>query len=986
MGKAARNRARRKQAEALAQERDATRDALSELFELNDLTGFRGLLARRPELLEQSALDEIAELSQAPGYGPLIAHAHRLLSAAQIDPASAWDVFDRDRRAADVRGKDLEAQQNQIDAAESSGDLPQALELIACALPVAIELGYGLSVCELLHQRGRILSRLGTARRAEEMEEALESFEAALEVAVPGEQAARILMHRGLAYGERVKGDPAENVDRAIVSLRDGLAQLDLSGSGDDELRAMMKTNLAVAMIRSQRDRLAAARAAAVLCEQALEYRSPDRDANNWAYTQINLGYALLTVAELDGGDRDQAAAALEAVLAHGTSITEQTLLGGAHHALGRLELGAASHSPEQMIEAHAAGRLDDLYDTAAALRAAREHLTAALTLTPKARDALTYVRILDDLTSALDQLGEEDEALALARDGLDLVSPQSAPVTCKNLAWRVGSILSKREDWPGAAGAFATALAAAEITVNARIDSGARANEIRSVGNLHRWAAYAFARAGDPRAAALALDSGRARELQRRLGLRAEDERVLDRVPNELRSRYEKALAAFAASAIDAADTDASRRLGEAIAAIRELPGFEDFRTGARWSEIAAAVDPAWPLVYMNPAPQGTLLLVLRRQSDGEVVAETRFATVTSTEVFMQIFVNGGEFDGEEPSGSYLLAASGHGDNRDVAGGLDELLPWLSRTIVVPLAELLEDIDTRAATLVPCGPLDMAPLHAAPLSSDGDVLADRFELRSAPSATVCAAASARAERTGNKQRRLVALADPDGSLPGAGPEVKEIAALFEGDTSACAFGLDATVEFLRSHAAHASHLHFACHARSGLFDAGEAAIELASGPLPATALTAVAQLDARLAVVSACQGAQSTMGGLRQAEFSIAAALLAAGSACVIASLWPVDDLATALLMTRLYQELRDKEMTPPRALRSAQAWLRGLTEEQEKAFFHRHPELAAEYARRLAQDRLPGRRGPSSIALSDARRPYSHPDFWAAFIAVGV
>ena len=300
---------------------------------------------------------------------------------------------------------------------------------------------------------------------------------------------------------------------------------------------------------------------------------------------------------------------------------------------------------------------------------------------------------------------------------------------------------------------------------------------------------------------------------------------------------------------------------------------------------------------------------------------------------------------------------------------------------------QLLNSINAGAATLVLCGTLDMAPLHATPLPSGDEVLADRIVLRYAPSATVCATAISRAKLARSTPARLVALADPDGSLPAAQPEVKEIAAVFDGDTSACASGSAATLAFLRRHAPRASHLHFSCHARGGMFDADEAAIELASGPLPASGLTAVAQLKARLVVVSACQSAQATMGGLLQAEFSIAAALLAAGSACVVASLWPVNDLATALLMTRLYQELRGGTRTPPEALRAAQLWLRDLSEEQERRFLDRHAELAAEYARRVVAGDPPGRRGGAGGGQPQSpARPYAHPEFWAPFIAVGV
>jgi CHAT domain-containing protein/tetratricopeptide (TPR) repeat protein len=987
MGKAARNRTRRRNQAEQEQQREAARDAVGELLQLEDLAAFTDMLEQNPELLGATAIEELRRVAQSPGYGPLIARVLHLLEGARSDPHAAWEAFSRARELSDAAGRDLEVLQDEIDVARATGKLPHALELIEQALKLANEIGYGLSVCDLLTKRGLLLVELNADQRASEVDAALIAFEEALEIAVPGEQAARILMLRGLAYSERVNGDPAENTDRAIVSVRDGLTQLE--GSENQELRAMMQTNLAVAMIRSGRDRAGAARAAANLCRQALTYRSTERDPHDWAYSQINLGYALQTLAELGEGEPNEARTAYTEVLAHGDLITDTALLGSAHHALGRLELHAAHNTPEDIAQAHGTGELEELYDDTAALRSAREHLQAALDLTPKAPDPLRYARILDDLSNALDQLGQEDEALARAQEALELVTPGSAPVVSKDVGWRVGALLGKRGDWDSAATAFRAALAGAELTLNARIDTTFREREIQSAGNLHRWAAYALAKAGDVEGAALTLDGGRARELQRRLGLPGSDEVALAQVPAELREHYEAALGAFVASPIDGTDTIASRRLGETIAAIRELPGLSRFRTGPQWDEIIGAIEPGWPLVYVNPTPLGTLVLLLCER-DGEVSAEVEFIEVTSTEVFMHLAVGGGDLDAATVTagGSYLIGASAQGlPDHDLAGDLDQLLPWLGGTIAGPLADLLADAAATGATLVLCGMLGSAPLHAASLGSSGEVLADKLELRYAPSGAVCAAAIARAGAAGQRPRRLVALADPRGDLPAACPEVQEIAALFDTGASTYAVGAAATRRFLKQHAAQASHLHLACHARGGLFDASEAAIVLASGPLAATELPALAELSARLVVVSACQSAQSTIAGLPHEELSIATAMLAAGGACAIASLWPVDDLATALLMTRLYQELLVGESAPPPALRAAQLWLRDLSDDEEQRFLDRHPQLAAEYARRVAAGDLPGRRGGEfASGPPGAGRPYEHPAFWAPFIAVGV
>jgi len=82
------------------------------------------------------------------------------------------------------------------------------------------------------------------------------------------------------------------------------------------------------------------------------------------------------------------------------------------------------------------------------------------------------------------------------------------------------------------------------------------------------------------------------------------------------------------------------------------------------------------------------------------------------------------------------------------------------------------------------------------------------------------------------------------------------------------------------------------------------------------------------------------------------------------------VDDDATALLMTRFYQNLL-KPMPKAEALSEAKKWLHGLT--------------AKEVTERLSE--LPRgipREKPAAPA-SASPRPYEHPYYWAAFILIG-
>jgi CHAT domain-containing protein len=279
--------------------------------------------------------------------------------------------------------------------------------------------------------------------------------------------------------------------------------------------------------------------------------------------------------------------------------------------------------------------------------------------------------------------------------------------------------------------------------------------------------------------------------------------------------------------------------------------------------------------------------------------------------------------------------------------------------------------------------------LHAAPWADDGQprCLLDDLDVRFAPSAIAVATSLRRAAERSTAAPILVGLGDPTDDLPAAGPEVEEIARRFGDDRSAVALHNDADSGFLRAHVPSAHFVHLACHARGGLFDSAESAVLLADGWQSAFDLTALPTLDARLVAVSACQSALSELAGMPDEVLSLGTAMLAAGSACAVASLWPVDDAATGLLMVRLYDEMLLEARRPPEALRRSQRWLRDLTRRDRDTYLAGHPALEAELRRRAERGDPLAQRAPTNrrAANDDDDRPYAHAELWAAFVAVG-
>jgi tetratricopeptide (TPR) repeat protein len=248
--------------------------------------------------------------------------------------------------------------------------------------------------------------------------------------------------------------------------------------------------------------------------------------------------------------------------------------------------------------------------------------------------------------------------------------------------------------------------------------------------------------------------------------------------------------------------------------------------------------------------------------------------------------------------------------------------------------------------------------------------------------------------------------------LPGTRREVEAIAALFPSDQVTALLGSDATESKLQALAQSGAlkeyrFLHLATHGQanrdvalsSAIFlgaepdrpaaaSADPAALELApDGRITAEQIVRTWELDADLVVLSACESGLGRYAG-GEGYLGFAQALFVKGARSLVLSQWKVDDKATALLMTRFYQDLlgRRAGLTGPlpkaEALDEAKRWLRGLTADEvggELAALDRGP------VRPLSKLDGPAPPGPSSPPGPTGVRPYAHPYYWASFLLIG-
>jgi len=209
----------------------------------------------------------------------------------------------------------------------------------------------------------------------------------------------------------------------------------------------------------------------------------------------------------------------------------------------------------------------------------------------------------------------------------------------------------------------------------------------------------------------------------------------------------------------------------------------------------------------------------------------------------------------------------------------------------------------------IPTGMLNYVPFSA--LSKNGKYLISRKQcvtlLKSADLDQLSQPPNAR--RDG-----MLALGNPDGSLPAAAREAADVATLF-GTTAL--LGKDATADKLAAPGA-VAYVHLATHGVLNPRDPSASYLRLASGPLPVERIYELKLDGVRLVTLSACQTALGEVNPGSELT-TMADAFALAGATAVVASLWSIEDQATQELMTEFYRRLKAGENLA-RALQGAQ------------------------------------------------------------------
>jgi hypothetical protein len=371
------------------------------------------------------------------------------------------------------------------------------------------------------------------------------------------------------------------------------------------------------------------------------------------------------------------------------------------------------------------------------------------------------------------------------------------------------------------------------------------------------------------------------------------------------------------------------------------ELTGSRDVAYGEITAETADG-----PIVYLAAARATGYALIVVADHDPQYLELPRLDRASVSAMVNSLF---------GPSGTAYRSA------RDLAAAVDApAAPGALRAVWDRGLKMMFGFYARGpiVTLVPVGLFSLLPLQAVGdpgrpghRETEWHHVGHFSAIRYAPNARALRDCRTVAGMLDGREPTMLAADVPDGPgghLLHVSRETAEIAGRWDGSTliHGC------TWDEFRAAADRHTVWHLACHGEASrlYFADREVTLDEIRERIPPS--------PRRLAVLSACR--TNVVGAALPNEMvGLPSALLKAGFAGVIATSWPVDDLATTYLMTAFYRYWREVGEAPAVALNRAQQWLRNATKADLAGLL---PDLAP-------PDRL-----------------YADPWHWAAFAYTGV
>jgi tetratricopeptide (TPR) repeat protein len=733
-----------------------------------------------------------------------------------------------------------------------------------------------------------------------------------------------VLLRLGQAYADTAIGDRAEDVERAIIYLEQGLA--DVTRDTDPTMWAYSQFFLGQAYQRrvslpEEMEELGNQNRAIDCFEAALEVFTREQYPEQHKMVLLRLarlrtGYSL---PEPHWSEMQEEVLGWYEEL---VGMTDRTNNPGewarVQNELGRAYQERLAGPPTQNLQ-----------------QAILLHQTALEEIAPNTADYAETLANIGDAHASTVWRNEADhraQAINYYRQALGIFTRSNDWASLYEVHEKLGNLAFEVRDWETAARSYLEALAINRDYYKLAITRETRRLVSDMILSIPAMAAYALAQLGRTAQAVETLEQFRTRWLAQTLDLATADLAHLDANDRNLFEQIRKEIAALQAEERLPEDTPNPRPFVQVASELRQaFQRLDEFQKRVMvqhpilfkeldFAAIQRACPSANPIVYLLTTFHGSLALIVTSEGDPcPVWGSLSLRDATK-------WIVSYESPGEPIVGDYFK-------NQVILDSLPDTLETMTKSLgeglMQPLAHALHTLGVSQVTLIPTGTLSAYPLHATPITAQGNrYFVDDFQVAYAPSAYGLVSARESIQKRANQSSRWVGI----GVTELAEVELVSAAEKIPAQEKRLVTNTQATRSQALANLNQATLIHLGCHALSMFFgDPFESEFRLFNNEtilLRDLLQPELVNLDALAVIIlSACQTAlPADFMHFQEEVMGFPTVLLSRGVPVVVGTMWKVTDISTTLLIVHFYECLQSGDSIQ-QALQNAQVWLRHLT-----------------------------------------------------------
>jgi CHAT domain-containing protein/tetratricopeptide (TPR) repeat protein len=835
-----------------------------------------------------------------------------------------------------------------------ANNLERAIACLEAALQVCAEEGFSEQWAMVQDNLGTVYRERIKGDRAENLEKAIAAHKAALQVYTPDEfreNWARTQYHLGVAYSEQIRGEVEQNLDMAIAAYNAALEVFTLEMF--PQMWAMIQNSLGLAYAQKKRDDPQQNLAMAIAAYQsALLVYTCESLPREWGMVQNNLGNAYSDLKNLE-----------QAIIAY----------------------------------------------------------QAALQIYTSETDSYRWAAIQNNLAAIYRDQGNISAALNCLKSALKVFTPSAFPIECLKIGRNLGYTAFAAQHWEDAIKGYGDAIKALE-TSRGWVGTDARRQEmIEEALDVYLQMVQACLNNNQSDKALEYVERSKARTLVERLAkldlypkgdvsetsleklkrlrreILAEEQRLEIEGDIEIRNSFRPSSLAFVDSQklalLTAAVIPKRTHLNQLQQELEQLitqeikPIDQTFNLiqqveGISFDDIRSMLDERTAIIEWYITAETFHTFIITHQSQKPIVCSSSPEDLKNLVAKFDEYI--AHYRQEE---GWMTQLSIYLQNFAEILNLDHVISLIPKTY-------------NQVILIPYRALHLIPIHALPLTNN-QCLLDRFPggIKYAPSCQLLQQAQARHRPNFD---RLFAIQNPTEDLAYTNLEVLAIQTHFRFKQilvkkDASKANLDRN-QLLQNSLDTAHCAHFSCHGYFNFNHPLLSALLLTDCYIPTPdkpdpkyhlllknggvidlkkclTLADIFSLDlrqCRLVTISACETGLTDFNSYGDEYIGLPSGFLVAGTPSTVSSLWTVNDLSTALLMAKFYENLQ-YQTSVAIALNQAQLWIRDITG-AELCQWIQEKQLPLDSTQKLHFRRIPAN-----------RKPFRDPFYWAAFCAIG-